>query len=77
MRKKIVIQTPGAKPTMFICMLHHEDQERIRHAVIAYVKEYIGEYDINLDNAASASVENAMDGRLCDLEETFELCFRG
>lgn len=76
MKKQIIIKTSGATSQTFICTLCQEDQDKIRSEIMKYIKEFIGEFDISLDDAISASVENAMNGRLTDLEEAFEFEFK-
>lgn len=76
MKKKIIIKTSGTTSQTFICTLCQEDQDKIRKEIHTYIKEHIS-WDINLDNDVSVSVENAMNGRLTDLEETFEFVYGG
>lgn len=76
MRKIIVIETCGANSKTYICALCESDLIKIEKEITAYLKEYIGNYDTSLDNVLNGVVENAMNGRLCDLEEQFEFTYR-
>lgn len=71
-KSKVFIETSGATSQTFICTLCQEDQDKIRDEITKCIKKHIGAFDIALDNAISMSVENAMNGRLADLEEEFE-----
>ena len=77
MRKKINIKTSGVTSQAYICTLCEDDRKLIEDEIVLYLKAHIGLYDTNLDNVIYGVMQNAMDGRLTDLEELFEFTYGG
>jgi hypothetical protein len=54
------------KTTTFVCQLPLEVQSKIEEAIVTFCKQN------NYDNVEEI-LENAMEGRLCDLEENIDI----